>query len=715
MFNLLLSVIFCFSILCVDIGSDTAVTRFNAQQALLNGDRIAGFASLDGGFSLNGLITTAIWDSFFPVSGGVDWNGGTLILNRDLVMHNVSSFGPYGAIAGNGHALWLPCLDKLPSLPLSFFRCLTFLVNQTPAENNIFTIDWNFNDTLLAVGLAAGGGPGGENLYVYSWDGTNLTESAALQVQGVSPDINDIKWHPDKNILALVRDATGADEIVTVSYDATGPSLVVIDGDTVPANAMGVGWTTAGDFLAVGSEDTAGQLRIYSVDDIGNITLEITQGLGTTQVASEETTDFNEDDRYVALGVNANGVDPTFYIYTFDKTVPSLTLNVAETFTPNETVEAFAWSRTNTDTFAVGFDGSDVVQVYDHEPFTPSGGDPGSIVLIATSEAFDDKPEAISFSPVEEGCLVAGADGPAGSGTVRTFFFDRTAGTIETISDFTFQDDCETARWSSTGRYLAAGSDFGDELLVFEAVVIPTGDGNDVGPSRCFIWSDLDVYMTCNLTLTDFCCTFTGISTWHGRGHCLTFDTTTTFRIAPDASLCFSDVMIKGMNDQRINCLDNTATLSLKNVEFYMDHHFTFTMGQLDIIDNVLLTGEGKQFIYQSSKGGKVFAASCIIVDNNTTLRYAPLVSDQTLFEFVDFSSKILLKSSTLSSSDVGWQLTRGSLYVDGQSFLFNEGTSSSQALIFGDGITTANNFCVKWLPGANLDLLQGHARVNNV
>ena len=34
----------------VDIGSDTAVTRFNNQQVLNNGDRIAGFASIAAGF-----------------------------------------------------------------------------------------------------------------------------------------------------------------------------------------------------------------------------------------------------------------------------------------------------------------------------------------------------------------------------------------------------------------------------------------------------------------------------------------------------------------------------------------------------------------------------------------------------------------------------------------------------------------------------------------
>src|SRR5581483_406628 len=63
------------------IGSDTAVTRFNTQQTLFNGFRVAGFAALAGGFNIFGGLTQATFDSFFGVSGIVSFNTGTLILN----------------------------------------------------------------------------------------------------------------------------------------------------------------------------------------------------------------------------------------------------------------------------------------------------------------------------------------------------------------------------------------------------------------------------------------------------------------------------------------------------------------------------------------------------------------------------------------------------------------------------------------------------------
>mgnify|MGYP006969554494 CR=1 FL=1 len=88
----------------VDIGSDTAVTRFNNQVTINNGDRVAGFAALNGGFSINGSNATGTFDSFFQVSGPLAFNAGTLILNQDLCLSNVSNVGPLGDIVGNFHA-----------------------------------------------------------------------------------------------------------------------------------------------------------------------------------------------------------------------------------------------------------------------------------------------------------------------------------------------------------------------------------------------------------------------------------------------------------------------------------------------------------------------------------------------------------------------------------------------------------------------------------
>src|SRR5579872_3782470 len=83
---------------CADIGSDTAVTRFNNVVTINNGDRVAGFAALYGGFSFASGTTTAFFDSFFPVSGSIAINGGNLALNKDLILNDVLTVGALGNI-----------------------------------------------------------------------------------------------------------------------------------------------------------------------------------------------------------------------------------------------------------------------------------------------------------------------------------------------------------------------------------------------------------------------------------------------------------------------------------------------------------------------------------------------------------------------------------------------------------------------------------------
>lgn len=109
--------VFFYTPLCIaiTIGSDTSVNRFNTQQTLNTGDRVAGFAWLVGGFMLNDSTVTATFDSFFGVSGNVNFRGGTLRLNRDLVLDNITTISTLGGIDGRNFMLDLS--ENLEFLP----------------------------------------------------------------------------------------------------------------------------------------------------------------------------------------------------------------------------------------------------------------------------------------------------------------------------------------------------------------------------------------------------------------------------------------------------------------------------------------------------------------------------------------------------------------------------------------------------------------------
>ena len=63
------------------VGSDTAVSRLYSTPVFLSGDtlnNIVGFTKLESGFSLETSDVTCTFDAFFPVSGSILLNSGSL-------------------------------------------------------------------------------------------------------------------------------------------------------------------------------------------------------------------------------------------------------------------------------------------------------------------------------------------------------------------------------------------------------------------------------------------------------------------------------------------------------------------------------------------------------------------------------------------------------------------------------------------------------------
>ncbi|MDR3551444.1 MAG: hypothetical protein P4L31_08615, partial [Candidatus Babeliales bacterium] len=114
----------CFNMSADVIGSDTSPSTqpfflFPAAPVIAN--RIANYAWMQGGFGLQDASTNLLFDSVFPVSGSIALNGGTLTLNRDLILNNVAIIQSLGNIVGNGHTLSLsPSVTWLPPQAASF-------------------------------------------------------------------------------------------------------------------------------------------------------------------------------------------------------------------------------------------------------------------------------------------------------------------------------------------------------------------------------------------------------------------------------------------------------------------------------------------------------------------------------------------------------------------------------------------------------------------
>lgn len=97
----------CNGMLALIIGSNLAVSIESLvsfpQIDLLNPNIVRGFAWMKNGFGLQNSSTECTFQSVFPVSGIVDLNGGTLILDQDLIFKNVTVLNGLGTITGANH------------------------------------------------------------------------------------------------------------------------------------------------------------------------------------------------------------------------------------------------------------------------------------------------------------------------------------------------------------------------------------------------------------------------------------------------------------------------------------------------------------------------------------------------------------------------------------------------------------------------------------
>lgn len=83
-------------------------------------NRLALYGIAGNGFSIANSTTSAIFDSIFPVRGSINLNGGTLVLNRDLIFNTVTSLQGLGTITGQNHVVTLS--DNIITLPTNTVR-----------------------------------------------------------------------------------------------------------------------------------------------------------------------------------------------------------------------------------------------------------------------------------------------------------------------------------------------------------------------------------------------------------------------------------------------------------------------------------------------------------------------------------------------------------------------------------------------------------------
>lgn len=674
--------------IAVDIGSDTAVTRFNTQQVLANGDRIAGFAGLNAGFALSHSGVTGIFDSFFEVSGNINLNFGTVELNQNLMLSNNAYILNAGNITGAGHSvIFSPSIDSIfPQAEAD--GCSISFLDSIGTTDNINAVAWSPTSEYVAIGL---GNNGGNELEVYSWDGSTLT-----YVDGVSlgNDVFAIDWHPVNDWIGVGRDSGGGDELYNYSFNGT--TLALLDSISFGGggnDVRAVRWRPLGNYLAVGTDSNTDELRVYPVNGSGVFGTPATVNFAPNQDIN--TLDWNDDGTLVVVGCDSAGGDE-LRVYTFT-TSPSLAFD--SSFPVNQKINGCSWNKVvpNTDIIAIGLEtGGDNIQLFRHST--------GSLTQLPTTLGISDPVNAVNWHPNGICLDVALDDG--GSYDLATYAFANDDLTVDTT--FELGTNILACRWSAfPGNYLAIG-EVTNDLSVYRF------DSNFIDISQV-TFSNLELVLNNDISISNVSINFQGESVINGNNNILSLNDTATIVVSEGSSLLFQNITLEGIAEGRMRLLDSLSTLSFEDVIFILETDFTFSQGRFEVLGDFIISGSST-FHYTTDqqsiiRGGREadsdspYYEGAIILDHSI-FNYAPASNVDSLLYFESIRSSIKLISGILQANTL--TLLTGTMMIEGDSRI-----KSSNSISFGNGVE-GSNFCLNILPAANLDII-GEVAYENV
>lgn len=692
------------SILGAVVGSSTTPSRQASYDFLAaDGDNeMRGFAYFENGFTLENSSTSCLYTSFFPVSGTFCLNNGTLNLNRNLILSSNAVFGNAGKIDGNGYALEMPCTTTLElthnHVLISGASELTFIDDESIGVQ-INSVDWSYDDNYIAVGVQTNGG---NELYVYSFNGSALT----LEASASFPEsVYSVRWHPSNYFIAVGQQGISGNELYIYEF-TPGPDTLT-QKSAVSATWRGansIAWRPSGAYIVVGAENhnnVNGSFQIYSVSGAGALDLVTQVELDGSTVFPNNAVSWDSAGNYFVGGLGSTGSWSELRVYSFNGS--TITLNTSSNIA--QTVNAVAYSPTKT-WIAVGLGGSTQrLRIYDHNS--------GSGTLTEKTAARIGETLSIRSAhwSSDGNYLLVGRD--AGSGTeLRVYDVNQATAALTLIDDVNFASNIRDVRWSSNQGYIAAGGN-DNKISVYsfasqESSYLQGPVTHDpVILKDIFVRFNSDVIPTNPLQCQGECVI-------DGKGYVLDLSGTTSLAVDSGASVLLQNLIIKGVSAGNILCLDGNGTVSLENVTLLLDADYSFTQGSLEILENVIIGGP-HVFTYKSSKKSTIKSHAKLVFDSGMTLKYDAPTTAKDLLAMEDATSILYLHETTLHSTTTGLRLTKGTLVLEGTCPVISDATVEAEAIMLGDGASSVNNIDFKILPGSGFRIDSGFLAYKNV
>ncbi|MDR3550549.1 MAG: hypothetical protein P4L31_03990 [Candidatus Babeliales bacterium] len=182
--------------------------------------------------------------------------------------------------------------------------------------------------------------------------------------------------------------------------------------------------------------------------------------------------------------------------------------------------------------------------------------------------------------------------------------------------------------------------------------------------------------------------------------------------VGPGGSLLIQNATIKGVDAGKISCQDNLGTVSLQNIKWVQDATFSFTLGMMDIFNDVLFTGS-TIFAYRSTNLLTVHSNSQLMFDIGMTFSYDTTANSRLVF--TDATAGMYFNESTLFANSNGLRLTKGNVTFDGPCPVISQGASAANGILIGDNASAANNLLLRIVAETDLNVQSGFFVYQNV
>ena len=685
-FFLLISFTFFFnySLQSTDYGSDTQSSIVRPFNVSGTDNYIKAFGWPKYGiFYLDGGVTCT-FQSVYPVAGPLDLQGGTLYLDSDLVLTNTASISSLGSIKAYNHVVELSeSTTDLRLTGTSGEIVLSLIARETEGQD-INSVDWSHDDNYLASALDSNG----DELFVYSFDGSVLTNLAGFDLVG---DGYSVRWHPSATspyYLAMGGFKTNA-ELRIFSFTTGTNVLAVTDTVNLGGSVYSTAWHPSGNYLGVGSLDVTQEIIVYTFSG-GTLSSPVAVNLTPDRAVSQDAMCWAPagNGSYLVVGVaDDGGVSPELLLYYFDGATMTLTANV----NVGDTVRSLDWSSTGS-YIAVGLAGSDTgLRVYQHKIWNGT---------LTEATRLDETDSVLSVGWRSDGQKLAVGLASGGVTEFRNYSFDAvTTPTLSLDVGINAVNSVNSVRYSNDGEYIARGDD-SNFVSIYKT------------SETAFAFENVNLFLNSNLTLRTPV-SFDGDCVINGRGNNFIFADDGAINIKPDSLVTFRLVSLDFDKTSAIQFESHTSNMRIEDSKMILNSDVIIGDGSMNIGGEVVIKGP-YTLNYSSLYTSTIDVFSELKFENGATLEIgrSPSVSTPPL-EFANDTSFLSFDNANLNITGSGLQLKRGELDVFGQCIFDVSSSDTNFGIVFGDG-TAVNDTMLNIKMGGNLILDSGAMVMND-